>query len=69
MKKDMPLWLSEDPHWRIEEWIALKMWFAFWVLASCDFAIAVVERARSEIMDKRLGKFILTTSRLISDEK
>lgn len=27
-ERDMPLWLSEEPHWRSGEWIALKMWLA-----------------------------------------
>lgn len=24
-KEDMPLWLREDPHWRMAEWMALKI--------------------------------------------
>lgn len=27
-KRDVPLWLSEEPHWRSGERIALKMWLA-----------------------------------------
>lgn len=27
-KRDVPLWLSEEPHWCSGEWIVLKMWLA-----------------------------------------
>jgi hypothetical protein len=26
----MPLWFHDEPHCLIDEWMALKMWFAFW---------------------------------------
>ena len=32
----MPLWLSEEPHWRGEEWIALEMWLALRRVEICD---------------------------------
>jgi hypothetical protein len=34
----MPLWLRDPPHCRIEEWMALKMWFALQTAASSELA-------------------------------
>jgi hypothetical protein len=41
-KKDMPLWWREEPNWRMEAWMALKMWFAF---LRGSIAVAVVARS------------------------
>jgi hypothetical protein len=31
-KSDMPLWFTEEPHWRLAEWTALKIWLAVKIL-------------------------------------
>jgi hypothetical protein len=36
----MPLWFKLLPHWRIDEWIALKIWFALSTVASLETAEA-----------------------------
>lgn len=49
-KNDIPLWFKLLPHCRIDEWIALKIWFALSTVASLE---TVETRTRNrEKMDK-----------------
>lgn len=54
----MPLWLSEDPHWRMDECIALKMWFALSPLASPFLTIGPAETRQAKATSaSREGEF------------
>jgi hypothetical protein len=49
----MPLWLREEPHWRIAEWMVLKMANAFSRAAASlgpVISLAVVERDVADAM-------------------
>jgi hypothetical protein len=52
MKKDMPLWLSEEPHWRVEEWMALKMWFVFSVGGSLEAVMGLRVRSNRSVVGR-----------------
>ena len=41
-KAERPLWLSEDPHRRMAEWMELKMWNAF-SAALASLGVSVVD--------------------------
>jgi hypothetical protein len=59
-KKDMPLWLSEPPHCRIEEWMALKMWFALQTAVSFDAAATGLRRRESDRVELSTLRRMLT---------
>lgn len=50
----MPLWFKEEPHCRIEEWMALKMWLAFG--GNEDETVVVMSVARQSSLDGLDGK-------------
>lgn len=61
---DIPLWLRLPPHWRIEEWIALKMWFALQIAASPELATTGLKSAESDNKEMGALRCILTISQV-----
>lgn len=59
----MPLWLREEPHCRMDEWIALKMWFALCTFDWSEFAEATEIRQDIEKGILRIKKCILRARR------
>jgi hypothetical protein len=61
-KNDIPLWFRLPPHWRIEEWIALKIWFALQTVASLELARLGLMSAKIENKEMGALRCILTAS-------